>query len=158
MIDREKDLFEQAMETSGIQVTNILKPLQEVRVGKNGKNLMFSIVSPNFEYGKVYDFRLQIDRRHAERVSYVEDGEVEFAIFGHYKNTTRKIIEGRLVYRLTREVLTAIVRFPMGERFIDDEFLKKARMEIIFKGFEVGEQVSFLGTSVRPIEEIMGNK
>lgn len=149
-------MLEEIIKATGLQVENILRPLQEVPVGLKGKNLMYAIDNPSMEHGYVYDYNFMIDRKRAERVSYEEDGEGEFALFGHYKNTTRIIVEGRFKYRLHQDHIKLMIRIPIDDK-IDLEFMKNARFEIIMKGFEKSEKVSYLGTTKRTIESIKGN-
>lgn len=139
----------------GIVPENDLILLQKVHVGKAGVNYLFKVDNPHLEVGNAYDFNFQIDRRKALKVSYTEDGHGEFALFGHYKNTTRKITEGTFRYLLHKDAIKLMLRVPLTDK-VDIEFIEQASFEFIVKGLEESEPLSYLGVEVKPLSSVLG--
>lgn len=131
----------------GIALENSLIEVEKVSIGSKGVNYLFKVVNPKLEVGKVYDFSFNIDRRKAQTVSFIEEGYGEFALFGRYKNTTRIISEGTFKYLQHKENISLLLRIVITDK-VDFEFLEKASFELVVKGLEQSEPLTYLGTKV----------
>lgn len=148
-------IIKTASDIMGVLPENTLTLIDKVHVGKTGVNYLFKLTNPKLEVGKVYDFNFNIDRRKALRVSFTEEGNGEFALFGTYKNDKRIVSEGFYKYLLHQDNISLVLRIVITDK-VDFEFLDKALFEVVVRGLDISEPLTYTGTDIRDANIVFG--